>query len=120
MPKTKRTLATTFEARTTTQLTQLLHLINASKDPVGFVSFSKKSDGSTRNMVFCMPGRAEVAESGQPVPYSRMLNDIHSHTLTVWDINKDNKSGGKGDYRRINIKDIYSLYIDGEEYTIEY
>jgi hypothetical protein len=113
MPKSA---ATVISAKTDDEKEAFLLKINKAKDPIHFISFAKKGTGDTRNMVFCMPGRSEVANSGEPTPYDRMLNDMKTNTLTVWDVNK----GGKGAYRRINLEDVYSIYLDGTEYSIEY
>ena len=114
--KTSKAKASVISAKTSKEKEDFLLKVNGAKHPVHFISFAKKGTGETRNMVFCTPGRSEVTNSGEPVPYSRALSDIQNNVLTVWDVNK----GGKGAYRRINLEDVYNIFLDGEEYTIDY
>jgi len=111
MPKTT---AKSIPAKTSGDKEALLITLTKSKSPMIHVSFAKKGSGETRHMTFCMPGRLD--NTGKPTPYDRVLNDMGTNTLTVWDINKD----GVGNYRRVNLEEVYAIVIDDVEYTIDY
>lgn len=91
------------------KISEVYDLIDKSKNKFQFVTFTKRTTGELRHMVYRVLGSDD--RSGVPAPASRIINDIKKETITVWDLNKDT-------YRRINLREVTRLVIDQTEYEV--
>ena len=90
-------------------LADVYSLISKAQANYQYVEFFKRGTGEQRFMVYRVSGSDD--RSGEPLPIHRVVDDIKSETLTVWDMNKS-------EYRRINFRDVTKLVIDQDDYTI--
>ena len=90
-------------------LADVYHLISKAKSNYQFVEFVKRTTGEVRYMVYRVSGSDD--RSGDSLPIHRVVDDIKSETLTVWDLNK-------AAYRRINFREVTKLVIDQTEYEV--
>jgi len=90
----------------------------ANKGKMFSVQFVKK-DGTLRDMV----ARLHVSATKKPAETRlssgvRKAEDEKNQVLTVYDMNKV-EDGERGQFRRINLKTIKKVKVDGTEYKVE-
>ena len=91
------------------RISEVYDVIEKAKTKFQFVTFTKRTTGEVRHMVYRVLGSDD--RSGDAAPVSRVISDIKKETITVWDLNKDS-------YRRINLRDVTRLVIDQTEYEV--
>lgn len=91
------------------KISEVYDVIEKAKSKFQFVTFTKRTTGELRHMVYRVLGSDD--RSGEAAPASRVINDVKKETITVWDLNKDT-------YRRINLRDVTRLVIDQTEYSV--
>lgn len=79
------------------------------------VSFIKRSDGTTRNML-CRYGVTKHL-----VGKNKTFDDGTYNLTTVWDVNAEPKETGtvKGGYRSISLEGLIAMTINGQEYAVK-
>ena len=91
------------------KISEVYDVIDKAKSKFQFVTFTKRTTGELRHMVYRVLGSDD--RSGDAAPASRIINDVKKETITVWDLNK-------ATYRRINLRDVTRLVIDQTEYDV--
>lgn len=91
------------------KIADVYRLLSKASEIVHFANFTKRGDGEERQMVFRIAGSDD--NCGEPLPIHRVMDDINSEILTVWDMNKRA-------YRRINLRKTHNLVVDQQEYEV--
>ena len=89
-----------------------LELIKNSDGKVFGVKFTKK-DGSLREMCARLKVKKNIKGVGM------RFDPKELGYVTAFDMNADDKSGGTGDYRLININTLRELTISGQTYRVK-
>jgi len=97
-------------ATTVLKAEEVMDALVGADTPSFYAKFTKRTDGTIRNMLFKLPGVDD--RSGVVVDTSRLMEDEKRQLITVWDVNKDT-------YRRLNLRDIKSLVIDNQEVMVD-
>ena len=89
-----------------------LELIKNSDGKVFGVKFTKK-DGSLREMCARLKVKKNIKGVGM------RFDPKELGYVTAFDMNADDKSGGTGDYRLINLNTLRELTISGQTYRVK-
>ena len=89
-----------------------LELIKNSDGKVFGVKFLKK-DGSVRTMCARLKVKKNIKGVGMKFDPKEL------GYVTAFDMNANDKRGGKGDYRLININTLKHLSLEGREYEVK-
>jgi hypothetical protein len=99
---------------TTMTINEFVTSVRADNTIFG-VTFTKKGDGSLRNMT-CRMGVSKGV-TGAIAPGVRRDEDDRNNVLTVFDMNVIEKTGSeKGAFRRINLDQVHRVALHGFTY----